>query len=142
MVGKVGGICRWATEVDCSLVVVGNNALRKHIDVLRTGMELVTAIHSSAIASRCASIDAAPVVMVRAIIGTEALLGCETIINCGDIVDLRCHIGNFAHMEMNAVMAGGPVLGPLTWMRAGSTLGYGAKFLEGGIVLSGEVVTG
>jgi UDP-3-O-[3-hydroxymyristoyl] glucosamine N-acyltransferase len=55
-------------------------------------------------------------VMADAIIGTEARLGVGSIVNCGAVVDHHATVEDFAHLGVNASMAGGTVLGLGAWM--------------------------
>jgi UDP-3-O-[3-hydroxymyristoyl] glucosamine N-acyltransferase len=80
-------------------------------------------------------------VMAGAVVGTDAQLGKGVIVNCGAVVDHDCRVGDYAHLGVNAAMAGGSIVGTCAWMQAGSTLGPGARGADGQVILVGEQVS-
>lgn len=129
VLGTAGDVSAYRSHADAAIVAVGNNAVREALchKVLAAGFELATVLHPRAIVSPRAVIGAGSAVMAGAIVGTEAQLVVGVIINCGVVVDHDAQVHDFAHLGVNAGMAGGSVLGRSAWLQAGVTLGYGAK---------------
>lgn len=143
VLGKVADWERLKGRADCWFVAIGNNAVRSatsHL-IADAGLGLATVVHPRAIVSPRAIIGAGSAVMAGAVIGTEAVLGMGTIVNCGAVVDHHGRVGDFGHLGVGAVMAGGSVLGDGAWMQANSALGYGVVIEEGRVLAPGEAVS-
>jgi UDP-3-O-[3-hydroxymyristoyl] glucosamine N-acyltransferase len=78
--------------------------------------------------------------MAGAVVGTEARLGVGVIVNCVAVVDHDCRVGDFGHLGVGAVMAGGSALGQGAWMQAGAALGYGVVVADGVTLAPGMAV--
>ena len=50
-------------------------------------------------------------IMAGAIVGTEAWLGCGVIVNSGAVVGHNAQVHDYAHLAVNACMAGDSELG-------------------------------
>lgn len=127
VLGPVANIASHRANCDQIIVAVGNNAARMALfeQLANAGFEMATVIHPSAFISARAVVGKGTVVMASAVVGTEARLGVGVILNCGAVVDHHAHVEDFAHLGVNACMAGGSVLGSGAWMQAGAALGYG-----------------
>lgn len=114
VLGRVSDWRQFNAHVDCWFVAIGNNALRSAITCLLTeaGMRLVTVVHPKATVSPRAITGAGSAVMAGVVVGTEAVLGSGVIVNCGAVIDHHCRVGDFGHLGVGAVMAGG-----LFWAR-------------------------
>jgi sugar O-acyltransferase (sialic acid O-acetyltransferase NeuD family) len=121
---------------DAAIVAIGNNSVRSGLQkrLIETGMPIATIIHPEAMVSPRAVIGAGSTIMAGAVVGTEAELGAGVIVNCGGVVDHHCRLGDFAHLGVNACMAGGSVLGEGAWMQAGSSLGYRVEIPPGDVI--------
>ena len=127
---------------DQTIVAIGNNAVREKLmqQLVSAGFVHATVIHPRAIVSPSAVLREGSAVMAGAIVGTEARLGMGSIVNCGAVVDHRAIVEDFAHLGVNASMAGGTVLGRGAWMQAGAALGYGVTVPAGVTLAPGEAV--
>jgi len=126
-----------------AFVAIGNNTAREVLfrKLHHTGLVLPSIIHRSAVISARAEIGPGVAIMGGAVIGTEAVLGEGVIVNSGAVVDHHCKVDDFAHLGVQAAMAGGSILGRGAWMKAGSAVGYGVKIGAGCILAPGEAVT-
>ena len=111
--------------VDGAIVAIGDNRVRaSYLDVVRqTGLELVNAIHPTAVVSPSATLGRGVMVAAGAIIGTDARIEDGAIINTGAVVDHECRIGMAAHICPGALLAG------RVEVEAGAFVGLGAKVL-------------
>ena len=127
---------------DHAFVAIGNNAVRQRItaQLREAGFQPATVVHPRAIVSPSAIIGTGSAIMAGGIVGTEAVLGEGAIVNSGAVVEHHCRVGDFGHLGVGAVMAGGAVLGACAWMQAGLALGYGVGIESQRVLAPGEAV--
>jgi sugar O-acyltransferase (sialic acid O-acetyltransferase NeuD family) len=103
---------------------VGNNATREIIaERCRTaGIEVLTAIHPSAVIARSANVLPGAVVMAGAVINSEARIGMGAVVNTGAVVEHDVIVENYAQLMPNATMAGGARLGVCSILGAGAVI--------------------
>lgn len=108
-----------------AIVAIGDNRVRRgYAAKLRAaGVELLNAIHPSAVVSSTATIGDNVVVAAGAIVGTGANVGSSALLNTGCIIDHECEIGEAAHVGPGAKLAGRVRVG------AGALVGIGACVL-------------
>lgn len=140
IVGKIDNLSSFRNLADYAVVAIGNNKARQaiHDKLLAADFNLANIIHPTAIVSPSAQLGSGVVLMSGAIVGTEARLGHGAILNCGAVVDHHCVVEDFGHLGVNSCMAGGSVLGRLSWLQAGSALGYGVVLQPDTIVSPGQ----
>lgn len=126
------------------IVAVGNNAVREKLTqyLVDAGFSMATVIHPRAVVSPTAMIGRGVAIMAGAVVGTEAHLGLGSIVNCGAVVDHHARVDDYAHLGVNACMAGGTQLGRGAWMQPGAMLGYGVEIPAGICLAPGEAVEG
>ncbi len=128
--------------VEGAIVAIGDNRIRRSYSdqVLEAGLELINAIHPSAVVSPTAVIGRGVLLAAGAIVNPEAKIGEDVIINTGAVVDHECLIGRAAHVGPGAVLAGRVEVGE------GAFVGLGAKVIPcmrigaGAMVGAGAVV--
>jgi sugar O-acyltransferase (sialic acid O-acetyltransferase NeuD family) len=142
VLGQAAAFADYAAVASHAVVAIGNNALRQKLcgQLRAAGFALASVIHPRAIVSPRAQLAEGVAVMAGAVVGTEALLGQGVIVNCGAVVDHHAQVHDFAHLGVNACMAGGSVLGSLAWMQAGSVIGYGVQLAAGTVLKPGQVI--
>jgi len=140
VLGRVANLSDHLSKADAVHVAIGRNSLRGELckKALLMGAFLATVIHPRAVISPRAVIGRGCAIMPGAVIGTDAWLGVGVIVNCGGVVDHDCRVGDYAHLGINASMAGGSSLGEYAWMKAGSVLAPGLRVESGEEVLIGE----
>ncbi len=144
VLGTAADVRRYRAHADHAIVAVGNNAVRESLcnSLLAAGFELATIVHPRAMVSPRAVIGPGSTIMAGAIVGTEARLGCGVIVNCGAVVDHNAQVHDYAHLAVNAAMAGGSELGRSAWMQAGAALGYGVKVAAAVVLRPGTALSG
>jgi UDP-perosamine 4-acetyltransferase len=120
-----------------ALVAIGDNYRRMELAALleEAGLELVQAIHPSAIVLEGASIGKGCVVLPYAFIGVDAVVGDHVIVSVGVVVGHDCRVGSGAQLGPRAAMGGGSSLGDASF------LGMGASVLPG-IAIGRDTVVG
>jgi UDP-perosamine 4-acetyltransferase len=110
-------------DVRGAIVAIGDNRIRRTYadQVLESGLELITAIHPSAVISQTARIGRDVLIAAGAIIGTEAQIADDVIINTGAVIDHECQISRAVHVGPAAALAGRVEVGE------GAFIGIGAK---------------
>lgn len=84
-------------------------------------LELVTAVHPSAVVSPSATIGPGVTIMAGAVVNAGASIGTHVIVNTGAIVEHDCRLGAHAHVATGARLAGGVTVGE------GAHIGIGAS---------------
>jgi sugar O-acyltransferase (sialic acid O-acetyltransferase NeuD family) len=112
-------------KVRGAIVAIGDNRTRlSYADLLREhGLELISAIHPSAVVSPTARLGVNTVLCAGAVVCTDARIGDSVIINTAAVVDHECEIGDGAHIAPGALLAGRVRIG------RGAFVGLGAKIL-------------
>jgi sugar O-acyltransferase (sialic acid O-acetyltransferase NeuD family) len=120
---------------------IGDNANRRRIaeECMGSGVELLTAVHSSAVVAPSAYLSPGVVVMAAAVINPDAHIGMGAIINTAAVVEHDCRVGDFAHLSPNSTMGGGAQLGSLSWLGMGAEIIHGVTVGAGTIIAAGAV---
>jgi sugar O-acyltransferase (sialic acid O-acetyltransferase NeuD family) len=108
-----------------AIVAIGDNRARLSYArlVAEHALELVSAIHPSAVISPSAGVGKNVVIAAGAIIGTDAQVADSAIINTGALVDHECRIGQGVHICPGVVLAG------RVEVQDGAFVGLGANVL-------------
>ena len=109
-----------------AVIAIGDNRIRRTYaaKVAAAGIELVSAVHPSAIVSPSATVGRNVVIAAGAIIATEAVIGDSVLVNTGAIVDHECHVGDGVHICPGAKLSGRVTVG------AGAFIGLGATVIQ------------
>jgi UDP-perosamine 4-acetyltransferase len=112
-----------ANRIRGAIVAIGDNRVRRTYSdqVLESGLELINAVHPSAIISSTAIIGRNVLLAAGAIVNTQVRIADDVIINTGAVVDHECQIGRAAHIGPAAALAGRVEVGE------GAFIGIGAK---------------
>ena len=120
----------------------GDNKPRRRLFELahRSGLELLSVVHPSAVMSPSAAVGEGTCVCAGAIVAAGARLGRNVIVNTGAIVEHDCVIGDHAHVASGAVLAGGVVVGDGAHIGAGASVKQGVHIGEDAVVALGAAV--
>lgn len=146
VMGKpVLGDGEWLLQPGRSLRValgIGDNQARRRVAArcAAAGVDLVTAIHPSAVVASTARIGLGTVVMAGAAINPDADVGSAAIINTGAVVEHDVVVGEFAHMSPNAAAGGAARIGSLAHLGLGAVVLPLVTIGDNTIVGAGAVV--
>jgi sugar O-acyltransferase (sialic acid O-acetyltransferase NeuD family) len=126
-----------------AIIAIGDNRARCGYvkTVEEHGLELLNAIHPSAIVSASAILGRNVVIAAQAVICTEAKIADLAIINTAALIDHECEIGPAAHICPGANLAGRVRIGSSAFVGLGAniiqclTIGAGAIIGAGAVVL-------
>lgn len=125
-----------------AIPAIGNGRLREHASRWATSnrIELLGALHPSAVLSKNALLGKGVVACAGAIVCTGARIGDGAILNTGSIVDHDCEIGAYAHIAPGAVLAGNVRVGERAWIGLNASVREGASIGKDALVGAGAVV--
>jgi sugar O-acyltransferase (sialic acid O-acetyltransferase NeuD family) len=123
-------------------LAIGGNAARAAIAARlhARGLELVTAVHPSAVVSPSATLGAGTVVMAHASINAEARIGVGAIVNTGAVIEHDVVLGDWSHVSPLGALAGGARLGHLSHLGTGAVVLPGVCVGDRTVVGAGAVV--
>jgi UDP-perosamine 4-acetyltransferase len=125
-------------------VAIGSNPLRQRLaaTAIEIGFQLVNAISPQAVISPTARLGLGIAVMAGAVINADATIADLAVINTGATVDHDCRIGKAAHIAPQCGLAGGVVVGALSFLGIGCKvipevkIGDRVTVGAGGVVIS------
>lgn len=125
-----------------AIVAIGDNRTRRRYadEVLACGLELISAVHPSAVVASGATLDAGVVVAAGAVVGVEARIGRDAVINTGALVDHECVIGPASHICPGVALAGRVEVGAEAFIGIGARVIQCVKIGAGAMVAGGAVV--
>jgi sugar O-acyltransferase (sialic acid O-acetyltransferase NeuD family) len=125
-------------------VAIGDNFVRATVAArIRDtcpDIELVRAIHPSAVVADSASIGAGSVIMAGAVIAPCSTIGQGCIINTGATLDHDSAMGDFASLAPGAVTGGNCRIGECSAISIGATLIHGLTIGEHSVIGAGSLV--
>lgn len=126
----------------CAFAASGNSQTRKaqRAFIQANGWRPISLIAPSASIGVGATVDECVFVGQQAHIGPMAVVGKGSIINSGAVVEHECVVGEWAHVSVNATMAGRSRLGNYSMLGAGATVIDGVSVSAQVVVGAGAVV--
>lgn len=109
-----------------AIAAVGDNRARVSYaaHLAAAGLELIQAVHPSAVVSTTAKIGQNTVICANAVIGADAQVGPSVIINTSAVVDHECVVGEGAHIAPGALLAG------RVTVEGGAFVGLGSRVIQ------------
>jgi sugar O-acyltransferase (sialic acid O-acetyltransferase NeuD family) len=109
-----------------AVLAVGDNRARANYarHFRDSGLELVTAIHPSAVIASGVSLGPGTVVCAHALVGVESTVGQACILNSHCVVEHECRLGDAVHICPGALLAG------RVRVEAHAFIGLGAKVIQ------------
>ncbi len=109
-----------------AIVAIGDNQTRRSYAAMvrEHGLELVNAVHPSAVIAGGVRLGANVVVCAGACVCVEATIADSVIVNTAAVVDHECEVGEAVHVCPGALLAGRVRVG------AGAFIGMGAKVIQ------------
>jgi UDP-N-acetylbacillosamine N-acetyltransferase len=128
--------------VSGAVVTIGANAPRssKAAALVEVGMELITAIHPSAVLAPDVVVGPGTVIMAGVIVNAAARIGRNVIINTGATVDHECILGDGSHISPGANLAGNVDVGDGAHIGIGCSVVPGVRIGSRSTVGAGAVV--
>jgi len=123
-------------------VAIGNSKTRQEkMELLeRSGAEIATLVHSSAVIGKDVTLGKGTIVMPGTVINAEAEIGEGVIINTGSTIDHECNIDEYTHISVGANIAGQVVIGKHSMIGAGSVIINNISICDECIIGAGAVV--
>jgi UDP-perosamine 4-acetyltransferase len=138
-----------AKGVRGAIVAIGDNRVRASYTqkLAAAGLELINAIHPSAVISPTATLGKNIVIAAGAIVCTDAKIADSAIINTAAVVDHECDIGQAVHICPGVHLAGRVTVGAFAMVGIGANvlpclrIGENAT-VGGGALVRKDVMTG
>jgi sugar O-acyltransferase (sialic acid O-acetyltransferase NeuD family) len=142
VVGNTRQLIDRAVRIDGAVVAIGNNVIRleKQYELEKTGVQLVTIIHPTAVVSSFSEIGKGSVVFAGAVINAFATIGCACIINTSSTIDHDCLLADGVHISPGAHVAGMVTIGQTAWIGIGASVKHCIHIGDNVLVGAGAVV--
>jgi sugar O-acyltransferase (sialic acid O-acetyltransferase NeuD family) len=142
VVGNTRQLIDRAVRIDGAVVAIGNNVIRleKQYELEKTGVQLVTIIHPTAVVSSFSEIGKGSVVFAGAVINAFATIGCACIINTSSTIDHDCLLADGVHISPGAHVAGMVTIGQAAWIGIGASVKHCIHIGDNVLVGAGAVV--
>ena len=135
--GAMNVLPRVRSKIRHAIVAIGDNSVRASCaqKLLAAEMELVNAIHPSAVISPSATLGRNIVIAAGVVVGTAAKIGDSALLNTGCLIDHECDIGPAVHIAPGAKLAGRVHVGERAFVGIGACviqcLSIGAEAIVG-----------
>lgn len=126
VLGAMNVLPKLRGKAKAAIVAVGDNLSRGQLagKLRDAGLELISAIHPSAVVSPTSKVGVNVVIAAGAIVSADALIRDSAILNTGCIVDHECVVGAAAHICPAAALAGRVNIGEQAF------IGLGARVIQ------------
>ena len=130
--------------IEALFVAVGDNATRakiaKFLQENHPKLEVVSAIHPSAIIGKDVSVGAGTVIMAGTVVNPSSQIGRYCIINTHASLDHDCTLGDFASLAPGVTTGGDCQIGAYTAIGIGATILHGIQIGEQTVIGANALV--
>lgn len=127
-------------EVECLLISIGNNRVRKKVVLENSNLNYLSLFHPSAIISKRTTVKSGTVIMSGVVVNSNTQIGSHCIINTNASVDHDCIIEDFVHISPNVALAGNVMIGEGTHIGVGASIIPGVTIGKWCIIGAGAVI--
>jgi len=129
---RVTGVC----------IAIGDNRVRQQYatEVRSAGLEIISAIHPSAVVASGSKLEAGVVVCAQAVVCVQARIGEASIVNTGAIVDHECVLAAAVHICPGAILAGRVRVGARAFIGLGARVIQCLEIGDDAMIAAGAVV--
>ena len=127
----------------CGVVIALGHPLARETIAKRvssTGIDLLNAIHPSAVIADSAKIGRGNMICVMSVINSDADLGHNIIVNSNVVIEHDCKIGDFASISTGAQIGGRCVIGERAFIGTGAIVVGKLRIGAGAIVGAGALI--
>lgn len=133
-------------EADAVALGIGDNATRRRVaeELIRVAegrLEMLTAIHPSAVVAPGVVTGDGTVVMAGVVLHPGVRIGRGAIVNTRASIDHDCQLGDWSSVGPGATLGGGVRMGEGAIVAIGATVVHGITIGEHALVAAGAVVT-
>lgn len=121
ILGKIKDVS-YAKDIDCFVIAIGNDIIRKKIYEMYISLIWETIIHPKTIISKKTKIDIGTVICAGAIIQPYVSIGKQCIINSGASINHETTIGDFTSICPKTTICGQVNIGSCSFIGANSTI--------------------
>ncbi|MBK7666226.1 MAG: acetyltransferase [Sphingobacteriaceae bacterium] len=124
------------------IVAIGDNNLREKVQgsLEKFNVEIVNAIHNTAVISTTVKLGIGILISPGAIINSMAQIGNGTICNSSSVIEHECVLGDYVHIGPGTVLCGNVRVGNNTLIGAGSVVIPNITIGKNVIIGAGSVV--
>lgn len=122
IVGDTDTLLKRVSEYEGVIIAIGDNEIRrqKMMVLNNSGASIVNLIHPAASISQYAILGNGIVAFAGVVVNPGANVSDGAILNTSCSIDHDCALGEFVHVSPGARLAGGVIVGPLSWIGIGA----------------------
>ncbi|MBS0043579.1 acetyltransferase [Shewanella sp. M16] len=127
---------------DLVFIAIGDNTIRlqKQQELMQAGGHFGVLVHPSAAVSTYSVLDIGTVVMANAVVNPFAEIGKACIVNTASTIDHDCVVADGVHLSPGANLAGGVMVGALSWIGIGASVKQLVSIGRNAVVGAGAAV--
>ncbi len=137
---KIANIINYKDKIDCFVIAIGNDIIRKKISEKNNFLKWETLIHPKSIISQKVKINEGTIVCAGAIIQVGVEIGKHCIINTGSSIDHETIIGDYTSICPKSTICGRVLIGSCSMIGANSTIIQCIKIGNNCIIGAGTVI--
>jgi acetyltransferase EpsM len=140
ILGKITDITNSKIDIDCYIIAIGNDLVRKNIYEKYITLNWEILIHPKSTISKKTKIDVGTIICAGVIIQPDVNIGKHCIINTGSSIDHESKIGDFTSICPKATICGQVTIGSSSFIGANSTIIQCLNIGQNCIIGAGSVI--